>query len=236
MRINHIRGMLIIFSLVKAGAGRAQTPILPSQGQMKKWRIPSMCMSPGIGRWCIPIGNLSLMHPSGNRPDGCYSWIPCLSMTKIVFLFLICCATSAFAQKSNFSGTWKLDTIRTTFGQGPSWTIPKKLTVAQHTDSLVLTRVNLNTQMQEQTPVTETLTFDGKPFQRTIQETQVTTTLQWLEDNSFKLTRNGNLNATETWRLEDSGKTLVVDRSVEQRSNGFKYTIKGYYNKEKGKF
>jgi len=153
-------------------------------------------------------------------------------MRKVIFLILICSTTVAFAQKTDFSGAWRLDTTRTTFGQVPKWTIPKTITVNQQTDRLVLTRVNLNSDMQEQQAVTETLDFDGTPFLWTIGETHVTTTLHWPNDSSFLLTRSGNVNAKENWTLEDGGKILVVDRSVEQKSNGFKYTIKGYYDKE----
>jgi hypothetical protein len=46
------------------------------------------------------------------------------------------------------------------------------------------------------------------------------------------LTRDGALKATETWTLTNNSKTLVIDRSVEQKSNGFKYSIKCYYIKQ----
>jgi hypothetical protein len=80
-------------------------------------------------------------------------------MKKIIFLILICSTTAAFAQKTNFSGTWRLDTTRTTFSTGPHWTIPKSITVDQQSAQLVLTRVNINANMLEQPPVTETLAF-----------------------------------------------------------------------------
>jgi hypothetical protein len=92
--------------------------------------------------------------------------------------------------------------------------------------------VNINANMLEQPPVIETLAFDGTPFQFTIGDTHVATTLHWLNDSSIILNRIGNVIATETWMMEKGAKTLVIDRSVEQKSNGFKYTIKGYYDKE----
>ena len=44
-----------------------------------------------------------------------------LNMRKLILAFLICTTTAAFAQKTNFSGTWKLDTTKTQFGGGPKY-------------------------------------------------------------------------------------------------------------------
>ena len=153
-------------------------------------------------------------------------------MRKLILAFLICTSMSAFAQKTNFSGSWQLDTAKTVFGEAPKTIIPEKITVDQQSDKLLLGRINVNEQQQEQPAVAETLLFDGTPFQRTTGDSQVSTMLHWPSDTSFVLTRDGILKATETWTLADNGKTLVIDRSVEQKSNGFKYTIKCYYNRQ----
>jgi len=153
-------------------------------------------------------------------------------MKKIIFAFLICCTTAAFAQKINFSGSWQLDTNKTAFGEAPKNIIPWNLTVAQQADKLVLTRVLLNEQLQALPPKVETLALDGTPFQQTAGDTQIVTTIHWLDDASLMLTRNGTISATETWTLEEDGKTLFIDRSVEQKSNGFKYNIKCYYTRQ----
>ena len=153
-------------------------------------------------------------------------------MRKLILTFLVCTSLSAFAQKTNFSGTWQLDTLKTAFGEAPRSIIPKIIKIDQQAAQLVLTRISLNDQMQEQPAMMETLALDGTPFQKTPAATPVTTTLHWLDDSTLMLTRNGTLNATETWTLEDGGKTLFIDRSVEQKSNGYKYTIKCYYTRQ----
>lgn len=158
-------------------------------------------------------------------------------MRKLILAFLICTSTAAFAQKTNFSGTWKLDTTKTTFktesGPAPKDIIPWTVKIDQQSDQLVLTRISIDSAMHDLAPVKETLAFDGTPLQRKVSDAQVTTSLRWLDDASVKLDRNGGkLIASETWTLEDGGKTLVIDRTVEQKSNGFKYAIKGYYTKQ----
>jgi len=132
-------------------------------------------------------------------------------MRKLILAFLICCSTAAFAPKTLIPWTIKVD---------------------QQADHLLLSRINVDEQMQEQAPITETLSFDGTPFQRNNGDNQVTTTLNWSDGSSFVLTREGGQKATETWTLADNGQTLVIDRAVEQKSNGFKYEIKCYYTKQ----
>jgi hypothetical protein len=153
-------------------------------------------------------------------------------MRKLLLAFLICTSTAAFAQKTNFSGNWKLDTTKTQFGQAPKYMIPWKIKVDQQADDIVIMRTPLDTAMQEQAVVKETLNFNGSVFQQLSGGKNVTTKIVWPDDHSFTLTRNGSLNATETWTLEDDGKTLFIDRFVEQTSNGFKYEIKCYYDKQ----
>ena len=154
-------------------------------------------------------------------------------LRTIIVAFLILNSVSTFAQKTNFSGNWTIDTIRTVFGQAPKTVIPKTIKIDQQADILTLTRISINAQFQEQAPVTEALSLAGTPLQRTVDGGQVITTLRWLNDTSLALTRNGvNFNATETWSLEDGGKTLVIKRAVEQKENGFKYVLKCIYNKQ----
>jgi hypothetical protein len=158
-------------------------------------------------------------------------------MKKLILAFLICTSTSVFAQKTNFSGTWKLDTTKTTFktasGDAPKDIIPWTVKIDQQSDQLVLTRISIDSAMHDQAPVKETLAFDGTPLQRTSDGAQVTTAIHWLNYASFSLSRSGHkLIASENWTLEDAGNTLVVDRTVQQKSNGFKYAIRCYYQKK----
>jgi len=153
-------------------------------------------------------------------------------MRKLILAFLISTSMSAVAQKANFSGNWLIDKSKTNFDHAAEWVVPKIIKVDQQAGKLILTRINIDNQQQEQTPVTETLAFDGTPFQRTpTAGNTVTTTLNWQNDQSFILVRNGTQTATETWTQENNGKTLVVNRVV-ALADGRQYTIKCYYSKQ----
>ncbi len=152
-------------------------------------------------------------------------------MRKLIFTLLVCSSMSAFAQKTNFSGSWLVNKTKTDFGKAPESIIPKSIKVEQQSDKLTLTRINLNDALEEQPPITELLSFNGQPFVRNHASGTVTTTLNWLDDQSFKLIRKGSVTATETWTLADNGKTLLIDRNVEQ-PDGFKYETKCVYDKQ----
>jgi len=155
-------------------------------------------------------------------------------MRKLIFAFLICTSMSAAAQKTNFSGNWLINKTRTNFSRASAaeWVVPKTIKVDQQAAQLILTRISTDGQLQQLAPITETLAFDGTPFQRVpASGATVTTTIHWLGDTSFTLTRKGAASATETWTLEDNGKTLVIDYSVDQADGG-SYKIKCYYDRQ----
>jgi hypothetical protein len=155
-------------------------------------------------------------------------------MKCLVFTMVFCGAISTFAQKINYSGNWLINKSKTDFekSRAAEWVVPRTLKIEQAPDKLTLTRINVNAQLEEQPAIVETLSFDDTPFQRKSGDaTTVTTSLIWTSDESFTLTRKGVSTASEIWILEDGGKTLAVDRSVEQADGG-KYKIKCYYDKQ----
>lgn len=152
-------------------------------------------------------------------------------MKKLTLILLLCSSIAAFAQKTNFSGTWLINKAKTDFNaaHAAEWVVPKIIKVEQQADKLTLTRISTDNQLRDQPPVIEILDFDGSPFQRTSSGSQVATTLHWLTDASFGLTRKGTQIATENWTLTDGGNSLVIDRNVETSTGS--YAIKCYYNK-----
>src|ERR1700740_1018010 len=136
-------------------------------------------------------------------------------MKNLIVALLLCSTLTTFAQKSNFSGNWTLDKNKTDFHGAPEWVLPRYLKVEQQADKLTLTRTAVNEDMEEQMPVTETLSFDSTPsIRKSDSGPEVTTTLKWTNDMSFTLIRKGAQEATEDWWLEDGGKTLVLNRKV----------------------
>ena len=125
-------------------------------------------------------------------------------MKKLLMLLLMSYSTAAFAQKSNYSGTWQLDTTKTVFGKAPIWIIPKTIIVEQKVDKIILNRINLDTQFHDQPAVTETLPFDHTSYVYSLPSGAVSTTLNWSDDQSFNISRKGALTVFETWTLEDN--------------------------------
>ena len=140
---------------------------------------------------------------------------------------------TAMAQKIDFSGSYTIDTSKTNFGQAPKWVVGKNLKVSQQKNRIILSIIGINEDLTERTPVTDSLQFDERPFQRPASDGLTTIcTLKWVSDQSLVISRKtGKRSISETWTLADDSKTLVIDRSVEQ-ADGFKYTIKCYYDRQ----
>ena len=154
-------------------------------------------------------------------------------MKKLLIMLLICSSITAFAQKTNFTGKWLINKSKIDFGQAPEWIVPKSIQIEQGTDKITVTKTNLNPELKDLVPVTDRLTFDSKPFERTTAAgLLVTSSLKWLNDSSFTISlKTTKQQATETWNLEDSGKTLTINREVEQ-TDGLKYTVRCFYDKQ----
>lgn len=160
-------------------------------------------------------------------------------LKPLLILFLVFITIGAKAQTTNFSGKWTLDTGKTDFGQAPKFVISHALQVTQTSAGLMVDRTNLTTQGEEKHYMQQ-MTFDGKPSQTvTITGNNESDVLSWSADKA-NLVLAMNVTSTdskplakftETWSLTDGGKTLVIDRQVEQ-PDGFKYGIKGYYQKQ----
>lgn len=141
-------------------------------------------------------------------------------------------------KKTDFSGTYRVNVTSSNLGPAPEWILPRYLKVEQHENSCVIARTALNKELQEQTPVADTLSFAGTPFLRTAASgNTTTTTLNWSTDTSFtivkKTTNAGNTvvsGTTEEWTLEAGGKVLIVNRAVEQQ-NGMKFNTRAVFER-----
>lgn len=154
-------------------------------------------------------------------------------------LFILGLTTArAQAQSPDFSGKWQIDKAKTNFGRAPEYVLSHALNVTQTNSGLTVDRTQLNAKGEEK-HYTQTLRFDGKSTQTiTSNGNMETDSLQAHSGESLTLGTSSRtpagapiLNAAETWTLEDNGHTLVIDRKVQQ-SNGMKFGIKGYYDKQ----
>ena len=159
-----------------------------------------------------------------------------LTRNALVTLIFFLEVGTLFAQ-TNFSGGYAIDTAKTDFGRAPQWVLPVSFTINQQGAKVTVTRYtrdaqgNKNSYSEQLTPYdTVTTKITGNLSRKTI--------LTWGTDQTnfmliyFTTDSTGKpLNkATEKWSLQEGGKTLVLDRFVEQ-ANGLSYPITGYYTK-----
>lgn len=159
-------------------------------------------------------------------------------MKKLILLLLLSSAVSAFAQKTDYSGNYVINKSKIDFGQAPEWILPKKIQIIQGKGQMIIIRTLLNQQMEEQASVTDTLSYDSTPFLDNQRTPKRRTRLKWQREQSFVVTRESIgaddkllVSGTEICTLEDGGKTLVINRSIEQ-ADGMKYSIKAVYEKQ----
>lgn len=154
-------------------------------------------------------------------------------------LFLAMTGLNAMAQKTNFSGTWNIQTEKVDWGRAPQTVLPSVYNIVQGPDKFTVTRTLVDDSQVEH-PSADTLTYDNKPRTNlSYTGNKKTTSIKWSDDKTALLlttsttspTGEPYYSATETWTLTDGGKTLVIDRSVEQ-ANGNNYKIKGIYQKQ----
>ncbi len=150
----------------------------------------------------------------------------------IIIVALLIYSIGSFSQKINFAGNWVINKSKTDFGNAPEFVLEKTIKVEQRNDKMDIARIRLDHQLNELPPMIQTLAFDGTSFTGP-QPTgpDVTSEMHWQNDQSLIINLKGASTAVETWTLDDGGKTLIINRSVQQ-SNGMKYSIKAVFDKQ----
>ena len=162
---------------------------------------------------------------------------------KKLFVIVLLFSLKASAQRISYSGNWRINKEKinwTVIGnfKVPEWTLPKGFVINQNASEIMFERIMLNGDLSE-FKYTEILKYDGTSSEIiTPNGTNRKSFLEWNSDkNTFIISSRGTVdkettNIIENWSIEDEGKTLVINRHVEQ-SNGWKYDIKAYYDKTK---
>jgi len=130
--------------------------------------------------------------------------------------FLTAALTLATAQaKTDYSGTWKVDTSKSDFGpMPPPDSITEKIV---HEDPSL--KVNV-AQVGGQGDMTYDMVYttDGKECVNTVGGNEFKTTLKWEGDNLVADTKGsfeGNeFTAKDQWVVSDAGKTMTVTRHI----------------------
>ncbi|MDB5133995.1 MAG: hypothetical protein JWP37_598 [Mucilaginibacter sp.] len=149
----------------------------------------------------------------------------------------VCTVNFLFAQQANFQGNWAINKSKTVFNDTPEWTVPFRIEVSEGT-SISIQRFTMDKDNNEVT-YNEKFNNDHGTCESTLSSGgKRKASILWdhsksgfvIASTSTDLEGNLSQKIRETWSLEDGGKTLVLNRNVEQ-SNGFLYSIKAYYNK-----
>jgi hypothetical protein len=132
-----------------------------------------------------------------------------------LIIALLCLSTGAFAQKkTDFSGKFKVNKERTTFGEAPEFILPRYLIVTQDKDKVQISRVPLSQDLAELPAVADAADF------------------KWINDTSFQVSKTtGASSWTEVWTLENKGQTIHLERDVVQSAD-FKYHTTAFFDKQ----
>ena len=192
----------------------------------------------------VSIPRFLLIDPAGNVVDGDAKRPsdPALStqIDQLLGLRPGPFKLSQYASQTNFSGHWQLNKSKTDFGQLHEYSVSRALDVTKSDVALLIDRTGLNTKLEEKHyseqfnldgTSTRTTTNNGHPEVDSIENNPDVPALildmgVTMDEPSF----SGILNITETWTLEDGGKTLLVDRVIQQ--GPARVEVKCYYDKQ----
>jgi hypothetical protein len=162
------------------------------------------------------------------------------SIFKVVsILFLVCLAATAYSQKADFSGDWIFKDQQSISGKLYSNGVPKEIKATQKTDAITLEKTTAGA--NGDVTITETVPFDGKPFETlTASKKKKTVMITW-DPSQKSLTETIQIYSpadtnkvdhkdTDTWSLEDGN--LVLTRKDENFTNGETWEEKAVYGKQ----
>ncbi|MFI5163363.1 MAG: hypothetical protein ACHQHN_18940 [Sphingobacteriales bacterium] len=159
-------------------------------------------------------------------------------------IIVLLVTSGTFAQQANvltaFTGKWEIDMKKTDFERVrvPIWLLPRSVEIKQKKEVVVIDSKWYDQQMKQHY-YTEYLPLSGSSYELILANggkrvvslnpnNQGTGFV--LSVRMFKPDGDQDKDFTETWAMEDNGKTLTIDRKAQQAND---YSIKAYYNKIK---
>jgi len=158
----------------------------------------------------------------------------------VITVFMLCFASRANSQKSNFSGSWVVNLPESDLGGAPSYTAIKRLTVQQKEDTIAIERSLVKSNGEEYL-AKEILKLDGKISEHfTLSKRKKIISTNWSEDGTefneiatYTLPEDNSkidYKVIEKWKLSLDGEKLTIIRTTELPTHN--YTITALYNKE----
>jgi hypothetical protein len=156
--------------------------------------------------------------------------------SSALLVFLLMLSASCFAQKTNFSGTWKFNESKSQLGEGRFRMAPSKIKLAQN-DSVILADLTRQRPTGEEMTSTEKYTLNGKecdnsvPAQNRTKKSIITFSadgkiMTIASTSAFE--RDGNrmeFKSTEIYKLSDDGKTLTINNTTNSTRGEFKTSL-----------
>jgi hypothetical protein len=152
-------------------------------------------------------------------------------------ILLVVFSNSAKSQKVNFSGIWKVDTLKSNYGGFGPAAAAVTLKIVQTKDTISIERA-IHPGRGATRSFTDKLPLDGKTMTNTNGTTKSSVSIKWsgkalvetsgYHDDKF----NKTYQATETWTLSPDSKTLTIDRVVANDGEGGHGVSKAVYHRE----
>jgi hypothetical protein len=160
------------------------------------------------------------------------------TILTILFMLFFIPDFTAFAQKGDFSGEWKLNKEKTLLTDNQLFL--SRITIQYKSDSILTTRVYENGNGEEY-PFDEKISLDGKECKIVVYDMPRTSkATRSVTDGSIMIasttTFNGNngeedMIAEETWKVENEGRLLTLNFT--NKISGNETTGTYYYDKTK---
>ena len=159
-----------------------------------------------------------------------------ISFFVFLMVLTITSALTAAGQKSGFSGTWKLDRMKSVLAEYSP--VLKKITINIKGDSLLTERF-YDTGDGQEYPFNENVTLDGTECKITIYEMPRKTKAVWSEQDStvnlestttfYGSSGSEDFISRETWKIDKDNNTLTISFIIKitaGESNGHFFFIK----------
>jgi hypothetical protein len=157
---------------------------------------------------------------------------------KRIFIVILLFPLIGLAQKTDFFGKWFLDKRKTDFKNVPEWVVPVSFDIKQRKDALVVQTKEYDKDGNQHYNE-ESISLDGKTNEVLLyNQSRKDVSMRLIENDSSRMLltihiispeNTVGITYTETWSIEDAGKTLVVDRVAPLADE---YSIKTYYIKK----
>lgn len=165
------------------------------------------------------------------------AWTKRVRLFYASFLTLVFCAAfchSAKGQTVNFSGNWKIDSLKSNFS---GFVSPVRLKIVQTKDSMSV-ESTFGTGRGNTHSMTDKRFLDGRIVTTTKGTAKGSVSTKWsgqalVQTASYHdAASNSTYEATETWTLSADGKTLTVDRIIANDGNGDHGGSKAIYHRQ----